>query len=385
MRIAIISPGPFTVPPINGSSVEHDIDEVSRELAREHSVVIYTRKSGKHNKSEHVGNIHYIRYSYKGGKEYIRRVSRDLKKRRFDVILIENRPSYVAAVKKQVPKVPIVLNMHSHVYASPPIMSREKMRKVGKQIHAMITNSHYLRGYFIRQFNLDPSKVHAVHLGVHLEPYVRAAFSSEVLAIRRKYKLEPTDRVLFFAGRIMKEKGVHLLIKSFREIAKHDPKARLLIVGGTGYGSNRDNAYVRYLHKLAKPIKNKVHFTKFVSSNKMPIYYQLADIVATPSVWKEAFCRVNLEAMASGKPVLSTTSGGISEVIMDNQTGVLVHPSRWLEEVPGLWELLWSRRLIREEMGRKALIRAAQLNWQATARGYLEVFSSCIRLKNNKL
>lgn len=378
MRIAIISPGPFTVPPINGSSVELDIDEVSRELARDHSVDIYTRKGGKYKNSEHVGNIHYIRYTYKGGKEYIRQVAKDLKKRNVDVILIENRPSYVSAVKKRLPNTPIVLNMHSHVYAVPPIMSREKMRKVGKQVNALITNSYYLRGYLIREFHIDPSKVHAVHLGVHLEPYVRAAFSSEVQQLRRKYKLEPTDRVLFFAGRLMKEKGVHLLVKSFREIAKQDPRARLMVVGATGYGSNRNNAYVRYLHKIAKPVKDKVLFTNFVSSNKMPIYYQLADIVATPSVWKEAFCRVNLEAMASGKPVLSTTSGGISEVIMDNQTGILIHPSRWVRECPEWWNLLWSRRFMREEMGRKALIRAAQFNWQATAQGYLDVFFSCM-------
>ncbi|MGC5328364.1 glycosyltransferase family 4 protein [Brevibacillus sp. SYSU BS000544] len=378
MKIAIISPGPFTVPPVKGSSVEHDIDEVSKELARNHHVIIYSRKSNAFPHSQQKGNIHYIRVKYKGADDYIRRIADDLTNQNPDVILIENRPLYVPTVRKKMPKTPIILNMHSHVFASSYHISPHKMQKVTKQIDAMITNSEFLRKYYIDEHMINESKVHAVHLGVQLEPYARAAFSPEVGEIRNKFRITHDERVLFFAGRIMKEKGIHLLIKGFRTIAMNDPRARLVIVGGTGYGSNRKNAYVRYLHQLAKPVKNRVTFVNFVPSKKMPIYYQLADVVATPSVWKEAFCRVNLEAMAAGKPVISSTQGGISEVIINEETGILIPVNKWVDDLPEWWRLMWSRKYIQQEMSRRAYLRARQLNWGATAEGYLRVFYSCL-------
>lgn len=378
MKIAIISPGPFTVPPVRGSSVEHDIDEVSKEMARDHTVIIYSRKSNAFPRSQQKGNIHHIRVRYEGAHHYIHRVVKDLVKRKPDVVLIENRPIYVPTVKKRLPKTPIILNMHSHVFASPYNISPAKMRKVTKQIDALITNSEFLRRFFIQKHGVNEAKAHAVHLGVHLGPYARAELSPEVEKLRNKYNIQPHERVLFFAGRIMKEKGIHLLIKGFRTIAEDDPRARLLIVGGTGYGSNRKTAYVRHLHRLARPIKNRVTFVNFVPSKKMPVYYQLADVVATPSVWKEAFCRVNLEAMASGKPVISSTQGGISEVIVDQHTGVLIPVDKWVKELPEWWKLMWSKKFIQQEMSRRAFNRAGQLNWGATAEGYLNVFRSCL-------
>jgi spore coat protein SA len=172
----------------------------------------------------------------------------------------------------------------------------------------------------------------------------------------------------------MRAKGVHVLLKAFREVSEQDPLARLVIVGGTGYGSNRLNPYVRELKELAKPLGDKVKFVKFVPSAQMPLYYQLGDVVATPSVWQEAFCRVNLEAMASGKPVITTPRGGIGEVVTHQGSGFLLPPKEWKKELPAVWNLLWSIPAIRTEMGKNALLRAKQFSWYATAQGYLNVF-----------
>ncbi|MGZ0053265.1 glycosyltransferase family 4 protein [Brevibacillus gelatini] len=196
--------------------------------------------------------------------------------------------------------------------------------------------------------------------------------------LRKQIGLAPDDRVLFYAGRLMRGKGVHILIKAFHQVSKQDPRARLVIVGGTGYGSNRLNPYVRELKRLAKPLGDKVRFVKFVPSAQMPLYYQIGDIVATPSIWKEAFCRVNLEAMAASKPVISTTRGGIKEVVTHQSSGFLLPPKEWEKELPAIWKLLWSNPQIRAEMGRQALLRAKQFSWYATAQGYLNIFENAI-------
>ncbi|GED23922.1 LPS 1,2-N-acetylglucosaminetransferase [Brevibacillus agri] len=381
MNIAIISPGPFSVPPVKGSSVEHDIDEVTKMIDPEHKVTIYTRRCTTYPTSSVEDNREFIRFPYDGPTPYLRKIIKHIRKHKPDVILVENRPIYVLQLKKHFPKIPVFVNMHSHVYGSPAMISKEKMKRVVRLSSGFITNSEFLRQHFIKACKIPPHKIHAVHLGVDVSPYQVAKLHYTIKKLRKQIGLAADDRVLFYAGRLMRGKGVHILIKAFHQVSKQDPRARLVIVGGTGYGSNRLNPYVRELKRLAKPLGDKVRFVNFVPSAQMPLYYQIGDVVATPSIWKEAFCRVNLEAMASSKPVISTTRGGIKEVVTHQGSGFLIPPKEWEKELPAIWELLWSTPHVRTEMGKQALLRAKQFSWYATAQGYLNVFESVVGKK----
>ncbi|MFD2371717.1 glycosyltransferase family 4 protein [Brevibacillus sp. GCM10020057] len=378
MKIAIISPGPFSVPPVKGSSVEHDIDEVTKMIDPEHQVTIYTRTCAAYPKSAVEENRQFIRFPYHGPKPYLRRIIQHLQKHKPDVIMVENRPIYVLAIKRKLPSIPVFVNMHSHVYGSQAIISKEKMRKVVRLASGFFTNSEFLRRHFMKSCNIPAHKIHAVHLGVDVTPYQVARIHYAIRKLRKQIGLSPEDRVLLYAGRLMRAKGVHVLLEAFREVSRQDPLARLVIVGGTGYGSNRLNPYVRELHRLAKPLGDKVKFVNFVPTAEMPLYYQLGDIVATPSVWKEAFCRVNLEAMASGKPVITSPRGGIGEVVKHQESGFLLAPRRWKKELPAIWEFLWSAPAVRAEMSKNAVMRAKQFSWYATAQGYLHVFEKVL-------
>lgn len=378
MNIAIVSPGPFSVPPVKGSSVEHDIDEVTKAMPREHDITIYTRRCATYPHSERKGNISYRRFAYEGQRSYINRVIQDMKKQAPDVIMVENRPHFVLALRKVFRRTPIVLNMHSHVYSSAPLISKAQMKKVVKQMDGLITNSHFLRKRLMKEHRIPEQKAHAVHLGVDTEPYQEMAQSPALKRLRKKLGITASHRVLFFAGRLIRAKGVHILLQSFQKIARQDPKAILLIVGGTGYGSNRVNAYVQQLHALAKPIEKQVIFQKFVPSHDMPLYFQLGHVVATPSTWEEPFCRVNLEAMASGKPVITTTKGGVSEVVKEGHTGFLIAPGDWKRDLPSIWEQMWKSTLLRTQMSKQALHRAEEFSWEATAYGYLAVFEQLL-------
>jgi len=379
MNIAIISPGPFSVPPVKGSSVEHDINEVSKMFGPDHHVTIYARTCPTYPVSSRGEYREFVRVPYKGRVSYLQSVIRELRKRtKPDVILVENRPHYVLSLRKHFPAIPIVVNMHSHVFASKALIRPETMHKVVRLADGFITNSEYLRQHFIRRHRISPEKVHAVHLGVDVTPYQLANKQIVVRRLRKSLGLKPHHRVLFYAGRLIREKGVHLLLKAFRNVTAKDPLARLVIVGGTGYGSNRLNRYVKELQELAAPLGDKVKFVKFVPGSDMPQWYQIGDIVATPSLWREPFCRVNLEAMASGKPVISTPRGGIPEVVDHQNTGFLLSPAEWTEQLPLLWDLLWKIPIVRQEMGRRAWLRAKQFTWYATAQGYLQVFERLV-------
>jgi len=382
MNIAIISPGPFSVPPVKGSSVEHDIDEVSKRIEPEHQVTIYTRKCAAYPRSSTQENRQYIRFAYSNPASYLKKIIRHLHRNKPDVILVENRPRYVLALKKSFPDIPVFVNMHSHVFASPGVISRRKMKRVVRLADGFITNSQFLRKYFIRTHKIPPDKVHAVHLGVDVTSYLAEGREEQVRRLRNRLGLKDDQRVLFYAGRLMPGKGVHVLLKAFRKVARQDPKARLVIVGGPGYGSNRINSYVRRLRRLARPMGNRVKFVRFVPSAKMPLYYQIGDVVATPSVWKEAFCRVNLEAMASGKPVITTPRGGIGEVVTDYGSGFLIPPTDWSRALPVIWEALWNLPGLRQEMGQYARMQAMKFSWDATAQEYLKIFQAALESRD---
>ncbi|NGQ97306.1 glycosyltransferase family 4 protein [Brevibacillus sp. SYP-B805] len=385
MKIAIVSPGPFSVPPVKGSSVEHDIHQISRAIGPEHSVTIYARTCPTYPRSSKKENRTYVRFPYNHKPiAYIRSIIKDLRRRTPDVILVENRPHYVPYLRRAFPRIPIILNMHSHVYASKRMIAPGTMRRVMRMMDGMITNSEYLRRHFIQVHRADPSRVHAVHLGVNPTAYQPFRVEAKVRQLRQRLGLQSRHRVLFFAGRLMREKGVHLLLKTFRKISEKDPQARLLIVGGAGYGSNRMTPYVKWLHKLAEPLGSKVIFVNFVPTKEMPAWYQLADLVATPSLWQEPFCRVNLEAMAAGKPVLSTPNGGIPEVVPHQRAGFLVPATEWTVVVPQIWQSYWRSSAMRAELSSNARARAAMLSWKATAQGYLAVFQQAIARRRKR-
>jgi glycosyltransferase involved in cell wall biosynthesis len=93
----------------------------------------------------------------------------------------------------------------------------------------------------------------------------------------------------------------------------------------------------------------------------VPKAYSNSDIIVFPSIWPEPFGRISIEAMASGKPVIGSNTGGIREVI-GNDTGILVEPGNILELRQALKRLSQDKAL-QEKMGENA--RNASLKYSS--------------------
>ncbi|MDA8084293.1 MAG: glycosyltransferase [Nitrospiraceae bacterium] len=128
----------------------------------------------------------------------------------------------------------------------------------------------------------------------------------------------PGDLVIGFAGRLHPEKGLDCLIAAFGRIARHYPQARLLIVGD---GRERQTM----LRAAAgMHLEDRVRFTGRID----PVYrmYAAMDIFVMPSICEEAFGFAAAEAMAMGRPVIASNSGGLAELITHEVDGLLVRP-----------------------------------------------------------
>jgi glycosyltransferase involved in cell wall biosynthesis len=143
------------------------------------------------------------------------------------------------------------------------------------------------------------------------------------------------------------------LLIALREVTKTVPNAKLIIVGRRGSGY----PIVQQIIKDLK-IEDHVIFTGLIPASRLIDLYNKCDIFVLPSL-HEGFPTVCAEAQASGKPVVSTNTGSIREVIKNGQTGILVNPKDPEALAKAITELLSNSKLRHEfgESGRKRIVR----------------------------
>jgi len=131
---------------------------------------------------------------------------------------------------------------------------------------------------------------------------------------------------ILFVGRLAFEKGIFDLLNAFSLLQKRVPNVELLIAGS---GSPKIQVQVNQLIANLN-VSAKVKFLGNIAYSDMPKIHNLADVFCLPSVptksWAEQFGYSMIEAMACEKPVVSTSSGSIPEIVKDRATGILVKP-----------------------------------------------------------
>jgi len=181
------------------------------------------------------------------------------------------------------------------------------------------------------------------------------------ISMLKKYGIKKGDVTILFTGRLIYDKGIEDLIYAFKLLCDKHDNIRLLILGKGKLKKNISKTLERY------GIVDKVIFMGFLPYGQTEKFYNLADIFCTPSritkYWQEQFGFVFAEAMACGKPVVSTHTGSIPEVL--SGTGILVSPGNHLELFEALERLVKNPEL-RKELGAKARSYAMK-NYDAKA------------------
>lgn len=125
------------------------------------------------------------------------------------------------------------------------------------------------------------------------------------------------DNITFlYVGRLIKEKGVNILVESFSKLLFEYKNIKLIVVG--------DGPEMKRLIELIKEkkIENNVEFTGNIVNTS--IYYNKSHFFCHPAIWNEGFGITLIEAMCSGLPCLTFDVGAMRELVIDNQTGFIV-------------------------------------------------------------
>jgi len=223
---------------------------------------------------------------------------------------------------------------------------------------------------------VDPSRVHVIHNGIDPEVYKPQPSESALVRLG----VDPSVPFALFAGRVTRQKGLHLLLAAAHRI---DPRYQLVIVASSPDTPEIGAEVAELAERVRSERGNLVWIGRFIPLEDLIHLYTGAAVFVCPSVY-EPFGLVNLEAMACETAVVASRVGGIPEIVVEGETGYLVDYDP--EQVEAFTTALAARvdELLSDsglatKMGKAGRGRVLQhFGWPAIATRTLELYDTLV-------
>ena len=362
MKIGLISqPFDAFIPP-SMNSIGIWINEVSRNLAKEHEVTVYGRR-GRALPGEIGGGVQ-TRYVYGLPNrwlkkmdsrlypllpkkkpfyalpwytlEYILPIALDLRRQMADMVHLQNFSQFVPVIRAVNPHIKIVLHMRCEWLA---LLDYAMIDRRLRQTDLILGVSNYITDQIRERFPQHAAKCATAYTGVDVAQFQPLDNPIPVTG-------SPADapRRVVFVSRITPEKGVHVLLQAFIQIAGQFPDLQLELIGGASSLpkdqlvslSDRQQiiqlerfysgSYLETLKAMLPPsLQNRVHFLGNLHYSEVLEHMQQADLLVNPAL-TEPFGRSLIEANACGVPIIASRTGGMTELIEPGRNGLLFTP-----------------------------------------------------------
>ena len=233
----------------------------------------------------------------------------------------------------------------------------EGERQVAQRADRIICASDHERRLLEDVYGADPRRISVVACGVDLglfKPIDKEA-ARDALGLNGK-------KMVLFVGRIEPLKGVDILLAAAAQM-RGESDFQIFVVGGDGTATDE----MRRLRGLASDlgIIRRVSFLGPVDHDRLPLFYNAADICVVPSYY-ESFGLVALEAMACGTPVVASRVGGLTVTVRDGETGYLI-PWHYPQPFAERMALLLGDEELRRSFGRTAREAVKGFGWSSIA------------------
>jgi glycogen synthase len=249
--------------------------------------------------------------------------------------------------------------------------------------HAVIAVSQETRKDVLRLFDVPPERVHVIYNGIDLHQYKKTQDTEMV----QKLGIDPTRPYALFVGRITRQKGIIHLV---RAIAHIDPAIQVVLCAGAPDTEEIGREMSEGVDRVCATRQGVIWIQQMLPREELIPLYSHAAVFCCPSVY-EPFGIINLEAMACETAVVASAIGGIPEVVVHNETGILVD----LELQPGTFDPADPEQYARDlaaaindvaldeaknsRFGSAGRKRAeAHFNWDAIALQTLELYRSLL-------
>lgn len=385
MKIAILTSGILPVPAVQGGAVENLIDfylDYNNEYHL-HDITVYSVwhpdvDSHPAQKSE-VNHYKYIKvngifsklkkkwYQMTHGKEYyhysieyyLHEAMKDIRKKNFDIIIMENRPAYALKVK-DITNAKLIYHLHNKKLDK----QAENAQEIYDAARYILTVSNYIKRC-VQTINPLDQKTKTIYNGINL-----SAFSKKTTANRSAIGFQEEDFILVFSGRMNRDKGIMELIGAMNLLMDYS-QIKLMVIGSTFFGNaTNDDTFTTELKIQAEPLKERIIFTGFIPYSNIPNYLQMADVAVIPSIWNDPFPTTVLEAQAIGLPIITTHRGGIPEEVAEDNAILLDTNEHFVKNLASAILDLYNHPDKRKQMAKASFERSKQFDKETYAKNF---------------
>jgi len=323
---------------------------------------------------------------------YIYQIAKHLSRQNVDVIHIHNFSQFVPIIRRFNPKAKIVLHMHCDWLAQ---FDHSLIEWRLRSADAIVGVSDYITERVRKRFPGLADRCHTVYNGVNVEVFQPPRLPPES-------GNHNTKRIIY-VGRISPEKGVHILVEAFQQIARDFPDAILEIIGPHWFGTmiapelsddaktqqlrnfDASTYHQRLLDLVPEAISDRVKFVGFIQAHELANFYRTnrLDVFVSPSIFQDPFPLSVLEAMAAGLAVVASTAGGIQEQVKNWETGILVERTDVPALAAGVARLLADPEL-RTAMARQSRKRAVEVfSWERIVANWNQLYTELLQNPSN--
>ena len=181
---------------------------------------------------------------------------------------------------------------------------------------ALIAVSEETKEDVLKYFNVDEKKVKVIYNGINLQQYITTS-ESETLD---EYHIDKTKPYVLFVGRITRQKGIIHLVNAIKYI---DENTKIVLCAGAPDTKEIVLEMELAVNEIKKTRKNVIWIDKMLEKKQVIQLYSHAAVFCCPSIY-EPFGIINIEAMACNTAVVASAVGGIKEVVVNGETGILI-------------------------------------------------------------
>lgn len=287
--------------------------------------------------------------------------------------------------------IPMVLTVHSLEPLRP--WKREQLghgydftvwleRTAIEMADAVIAVSQETKADVTRLFHVDPHKLHVIHNGIDPEEYKH----TENADVLRKHGVDPALPFVLFVGRITRQKGIIHLVRAIQHL---DPGFQVVLCAGAPDTPEIAEEMKAAVGEAQRTRPGILWIPAMLDAAEKIVLYSHASVFCCPSIY-EPFGIINLEAMACETAIVASAVGGIKEVVVDGETGLLVpveqqtespfeavDPDRYARDLAAGINKLMADAPLREKMAAAGRKRAVEhFSWKSIARKTLALYKT---------
>ena len=393
MKIAILTSGILPVPAVQGGAVENLIDFYLdyNDKNKLHDITIYSvwHQDVERHPALKSDSNHYIYIKVNGVfpkikkkwykmyygegyyhytiEYYLHEVMKDVRKKDFDIIIMENRPAYALKVK-EITNAKLVYHLHNEKLDR----QSNKAQEIYDAANCILSVSDYIKRC-VQTINPLDKKTKTVYNGINL-----SAFCHNSKADRSALGFHTEDFILVFSGRMNRDKGIKELIGAMN-LLKEYIHIKLMVIGSTFFGNAiNEDKFTMGLKAQAEPLNERIIFTGYIPYSKMPNYIGMANVAVIPSVWDDPFPTTVLEAQAMGLPIITTRRGGIPEEVTEENAILLDTDELFVDNLAKAILYLYTHPEKRQQMSTVSIERSKRFDKETYAKNFFSALENII-------